>query len=96
MVHVTQVIFFCFWTNFLGEILNLRSCTQVSMWDWSVCGSPHDIALDLFSTSTMVGFFVTLFNFPEICQKGVMAGKVQPVDEAIRAIALAPSDLSCA
>jgi hypothetical protein len=28
-------------------------------------------------------FFVTLFNFPEICQKGVMLGKVQPVDERI-------------
>ena len=81
---LSKMVFFCFWANFLGEILNLRSCDVVvrtriptccpdrysrkapvsyqdynmfaaqDMWDWTVCGSPHDIALDLFGTSSMV------------------------------------------
>jgi hypothetical protein len=80
---LAKVIFFCFFFNFLGELLNLRSCTVVDIWEWTTCGPPHDIALDLMGTASMVGFFVTLFNFPEICQKGVMVGKVQPVDERI-------------
>ena len=82
-IVLSKVLFFCFFANFLGELMNLRSCEVVDMWDWTQCGPPHDIALDLMGTASMVGFFVTLFNFPEICQKGVMLGKVQPVDERI-------------
>lgn len=78
-----RVIFFVFALNLLGELYNLKHCTVVDMWEWTTCGAPHDIALDLLGTSSMVGFGVTYFNFFEVCQNGVMDGKVQPVDERI-------------
>jgi len=67
----------------LAEVINLRNCGTIDMWDWTECHAPHDMALDLLGTSTGVGFFVTIFNFSEICNKGVMLGKVQPVDERL-------------
>ena len=75
-----KVIFFCFFFNMLGEVINMRNCSTIDMWDWT-CS--HDMALDLLGTSTGVGFFVTIFNFSEICNKGVMLGRVQPVDERL-------------
>jgi hypothetical protein len=80
---LAKVCFFCFGANIGGELLNLRSCDRVDLWQWEACHAPHDIVLDLGGTSFGVGFFVTVFNFPEICAKGVMRGRVNPVDEAI-------------
>lgn len=80
---LSRVIFFAFAINLLAELYNLKKCTVIDMWEWSTCGPPHDIALDLMGTASMVGFFVTYFNFVEVCQNGVMKGLVYPVDEKI-------------
>eukprot|EP01052_Picozoa_sp_SAG31_P028620 SAG31_NODE_2778_length_5104_cov_2.424775_3_plen_99_part_00 len=80
---VGKVIFFCFFFNVGGELLNLKNCDDIQLWQWEKCGAPHDIVLDLLGTCFGVGFFVTVFNFPEICNKGVLRGVVFPVDEAI-------------
>lgn len=78
-----KVMFFCFGANVGGELLNLKDCDEVALWEWTKCGPPHDIVLDILGTCFGVGLFVTMFNFPEICHKGVLRGRVAPVDEAI-------------
>jgi hypothetical protein len=61
-IVLTKVLFFCFFANFLGELMNLRSCEIVDMWDWTNCGPPHDIALDLMGTASMVGSVLQTSN----------------------------------